>query len=67
MSKVDFYVYFKLVGDFLFYVVLHVDDMLLIGNGKEIIHEVKTQMVSKFHIKDLGAANLILGMKIKRD
>jgi hypothetical protein len=28
---------------------------------------VKTQLSSKFDMKDLGAANLILGMQIKRD
>jgi hypothetical protein len=41
--------------------------MLLIGNDKEIIQEVKTQLSSKFDIKNLGAPNLILNMKIKRD
>jgi hypothetical protein len=41
-SKDDHYVYFKLVGHYFIYVVLYVDDMLLIGNNKEIIKEVKT-------------------------
>jgi hypothetical protein len=31
-SKVDHCVYFKLIGDHLIYLVLYVDDMLLIGN-----------------------------------
>jgi hypothetical protein len=30
-------VYFKLIGDHLIYLVLYVDDMLMIGNNKEII------------------------------
>jgi hypothetical protein len=66
-SKEDHYVYFKLIGDHLIYLVLYVDDMLLIGNNKEIIQDVKTQLSSKFDMKDLGAANFILGMEIKRD
>jgi len=41
--------------------------MLLIGNNKEIIYHVKTQLSSKFDMKYLGAANFILGMEIKRD
>jgi hypothetical protein len=41
--------------------------MLLIGNNKEIIQDVKTQLSSKFDMKDLGASNLILGMEIERD
>jgi hypothetical protein len=35
--KEDQCVYFKLIGDHLIYLVLYVDDMLLIGNNKEII------------------------------
>jgi hypothetical protein len=58
-------VYFKLIGDHLIYLVLYVDDMLLIGNKKEIIQDVKTQLSFKFDMKDLGAANFILSMKLK--
>ena len=41
--------------------------MLLIGNDKEIIQDLKTQLFSKFNMKDLGAENYILGMEIKGD
>jgi hypothetical protein len=41
-SKEDHRVYLKLIGDHLIYLVLYVDDMLLIGNNKEIIQDVKT-------------------------
>jgi hypothetical protein len=66
-SKEDDYVYSKLIGDQLIYLVLYVDDMLLIRNNKEIIQDVKNQLSSKFDMKDLGASNFILGMEIKRD
>jgi hypothetical protein len=66
-SKEDHCVYFKLIGDHLIYLVLYVDDMFLIGKNKEIIKDVKTQLSSKFDMKDLGASNFILGMEIKRD
>jgi hypothetical protein len=46
---------------------MYVDDMLLIGNNKEIIKDVKTRLYSKFDMKYLGPANFILGMEIKRD
>src|ERR1700733_8950350 len=65
--KVDHCVYFKLIGDRVIYLVLYVDDMLLVGNDKEIIQDLKTQFSSKFDMKDIGAANYILGMEIKRD
>jgi hypothetical protein len=35
--KADHCVYFKLIINHLLYLVLHVDDVLLIGNDKEII------------------------------
>jgi hypothetical protein len=65
-SKVDYYVYSKHVGNNFIYVVLYVDDMLLIGNNKEIIKDVKAQLSYKFYLKDIGVVNLILGMEIKR-
>ena len=66
-SKEDNYVYFKLFGDRVIYLVLYVDDMFLIGNEKEIIQDLKTQLSSKFDMKDIGVANYILGMEIKQD
>jgi hypothetical protein len=65
--KEDHCVYSKLIGDHFIYLVLYVDDMLVIGNNKEIIQDVKTQLSSKLDMKDLGASNFILGMEIKRD
>jgi len=65
--KVDNYVYFKLIGDHVIYLVLYVDDMLLVANDKEIIQDWKTQLSSRFNMKDLGTANYILGMDTKRD
>jgi hypothetical protein len=65
--KEDHCLYFKLIGDHLIYLVLYVDNMLLIGNDKEIIQDMKTQLSSKFDMKDLGAANFIFGVEIKSD
>jgi hypothetical protein len=61
------FMYFKLIGYHLIYLLLYVYDMLLIGNDKEIIQDVKTQLSSKFDMKDIHVANFILGMEIKRD
>ena len=41
--------------------------IFLIGNDKEIIQDLKTQLFFKFDMKDLGAAHYILGREIKRD
>ena len=65
-SKEDHCIYFKLIGDRVIYLVLYVDDMLLIGNDKEIIQDLKTRLFSKFNMKDIGVAKYIFGMEIKR-
>ena len=41
--------------------------MLMIGNNKEIIKDVKNQLSSEFAMNDLGVANFFLGMEMKRD
>ena len=64
-SKANHYVYSKHVGDHLFNIVLYVDDMLLIGNNKDVIKEVTSQLYSKFDMKDLGATNFILEDLVK--
>ena len=66
-SKDDHCGYYKQVGEYFIYVVLHVNDMLLVGNNMKVIKEVKSQLSSKFGVKDLGAANSIFWMHIKRD
>jgi hypothetical protein len=66
-SKVDHCIYSKEEGGHFIYVVLYVDDMLLIGNIMDIIKEVENHPSSKFNMKDLDAANFIMGMEIKRD
>ena len=51
-SKPNHYVYSKLDGDHFIYVVFYLDDnMLLIGNNKEITKDVKTQLSSEFDMK----------------
>ena len=55
-SKVDHCVYYKQVGEYFIYIVLYVNDMLLVGNNMEVIKEVKMQLSSKFDMKDLSAA-----------
>ena len=66
-SKGYQHVYFKLVDDRVIYLVLYVDYMLLVGNDKEIIEQLKTQLSSKFDLKYISVANHIFGIEIERD
>nr|GEU62943.1 retrovirus-related Pol polyprotein from transposon TNT 1-94 [Tanacetum cinerariifolium] len=53
-------------GSFL-YLVLYVDDMLIVAPNKDQIRELKNKLSNEFDMKDLGAAKGILGMEIQRD
>ena len=49
------------------FLVLYVDDILLIGNGVRVMSSVKVWLSSQFDMKDLGEANFILRIKLWRD
>ena len=49
------------------FLVLYVDDILLIGNDVETLSNVKKWIVEQFQMKDLGEASYILGIQIIRD
>jgi len=65
-SQFNHCVYRRNVDDHFIYVVLYVDDMLLVGNNMDLIKEMKSLLSSKFNMKDLGVAHFILEMEIKR-
>ena len=46
---------------------LYVDDMLIASRSLQDIADLKSKLHSQFDMKDLGDANCILGMRIKRD
>ena len=49
------------------FLVLYVDDILLIGNDVTVLSTVKVWLNSQFQMKDLGEASHILGIKLTRD
>ena len=54
-------------GSSVAFLVLYVDDILLIGDSVELLKSVKEYLNSKFSMKDLGEAAYVLGIKIYRD
>ncbi|WVZ90383.1 hypothetical protein U9M48_036690 [Paspalum notatum var. saurae] len=60
-------VYKKVSGSALVFLVLYVDDILLIGNDILMLEAVKDSLKKSFSMKDLGEAAYILGIKIYRD
>ena len=54
-------------GSYVAFLILYVDDILLIGNNILMLESVKTSLKNSFSMKDLGEAAYILGIKIYRD
>ncbi|TYK26934.1 gag/pol protein [Cucumis melo var. makuwa] len=49
------------------FLVLYVDDILLIGNDVGYLTDVKAWLAAQFQMKDLGEAQYVLGIQIIRD
>ena len=60
-------VYNKVSGSAIVFLVLYVDDILLIGNYIPTLQSVKSWLGKCFSMKDLGEAAYILIIKIYRD
>ena len=60
-------VYKKSQGKVVAFVVLYVDDILVIGNNVGMLSIVKVWLPNTFDMKDLGEASYILGVKLFRD
>ena len=59
--------YKKVIGSTVTFLVLYVDDILLIENDILMLTSVKVWLSKEFSIKDLGEASYILGIKVYRD
>ena len=49
------------------FLVIYVDDILLIENDVETLSLVEVRLSAQFDMKDLGEASHILGIKLMRD
>ena len=60
-------VYKKISGSIIVFLILYVDDILIIGNDIPTLQTVKIWLSNQFSMKDLGEATYILGIRIYRD
>ncbi|GJR03817.1 retrotransposon protein, putative, ty1-copia subclass [Tanacetum coccineum] len=60
-------VYQKTNGGYVTFLILYVDDILIMGNNIPMLQDVKSYLGKCFAMKDLGEAAYILGIKIYRD
>ena len=60
-------IYNKLNNNDCVIICLYVDDLLIFRTSHDVVHDTKCFLASKFDIKILVRANVILGIKILRD
>jgi len=69
VNTFDSCVYLKVIGSDLCdnnTICLYVDDMLIFGTNVHVINETKKLLSSHFEMKDMGEADVILGIKIRK-
>lgn len=66
IKECDKCVYAKSTQNGYVIVCLYVNDMLMLGSNNDMIKSTNRTLTSKFHMKDLGVADVILGIKISR-
>ena len=57
----------KVSGSKYIFLVLYVDDILLVANDTNLLVEIKQLLFSHFDMKDLGEASYVLGIQILQD
>ncbi|KAL0402016.1 UNVERIFIED_CONTAM: hypothetical protein Slati_4231500 [Sesamum latifolium] len=60
-------IYKKISGSSIAYLVLYVDDILLIENDVKMLGDIKAWLSTQFSMKDTGESSYIIGIKIYRD
>ena len=66
-SEQDSCVYKKFSESSMVFLLLYVDDILLVGNNVTMLQETNDSLERCFQMKDLGEMAFILGIKIYRD
>lgn len=66
-SKNDNCLFIKHSGSTKTYLLVYVDDILIVGNDKDDIQHVKDYLNDQFSIKDLGNAKYFLGVEISKN
>jgi len=66
VNSSDTCVYSELFGQECVIICLYVDDMLIFGTNVTVVNETKSFLSSHFDMKDLGEADVILGIKMRK-
>jgi hypothetical protein len=66
-SEADPSMYVTQVGDVKFFIVVYVDDLILVCNDQNKLLHIKEELSQKFEMKDVGELHLFLGMEVERN
>ncbi len=66
-SEADPSVYVARVGDVKFFIVVYVDDLILVCNDQNKLLQIKEKLSQKFEMKNLGELHFFLGMEVERN
>ena len=66
-SKNDYCLYIKTVNEKRVYLLLFVDDVLILGTEEKLVEELKQKLTKSFQMKDLGRVSNYLGINIRQD
>ena len=67
INGADKCIYSKFINNEGVIMCLYVDDLLIFGTSLDVMHDAKHFLAANFDMKDLGEANIILGINILRD
>ena len=66
INECDKCVYIKDTKNDYIILCLYVDDILIVGSDDKMIKSTKNMLISRFDMKDMRLADVILGIKITR-
>ena len=64
---VNNFIYLKVSGSKYIFLVLYVDDILLVSSDLGLLHETEEFLYENFKMKDIGEASYVIGIEIHRD
>lgn len=66
-SQSDYCLYSCIKSEYVIYLVIYVDDLLIVGSSRTRVDEVKRRLSIEFAMKDLGTVKQFMGLRINVD
>ena len=63
-SKADSSLFIYCQNSVICYLLVYVDDLVIIGNNLCFVSEIVAQLSNRFSLKDMGQLNFFLGMEV---